>query len=150
MSEICQSCGKKCDEAEHVEFSVWDKVYRKWTMCPDCADKLQTMVLGYMGELSPEEARSCVSCRHRPFCKTLTRESVEVCTRGGFSKWEPVESAENEEPNGTGFVDEDPEPEVGSIHTCDKCGTVISVVDTSTEPPLHQWRACKGWYYDTD
>ena len=53
--EICQSCGVKFakDRTQHVEFAIWDVIDRYWIMCPNCADKLQDMVLGFMGELPP-------------------------------------------------------------------------------------------------
>lgn len=55
MSGICQSCLKSFDEeGKSVNFQIWDEVDHTWQMCPNCADRLREMVLGYMGELPPE------------------------------------------------------------------------------------------------
>ena len=53
--EICQSCSKKIESWERVSFGVIGGVTRSWVMCELCADVLQDMVLGYMGEIPPEQ-----------------------------------------------------------------------------------------------
>ena len=57
MSERCQSCCKEIlfYRQQDVKFSNPSGVVRVWTMCPDCAAKLQNLVLGFMGELPPKD-----------------------------------------------------------------------------------------------
>ena len=56
--EICQSCSAKIEvflAQERVTFTVVGGVTRSWVLCESCKGKLQDMVLGYMGELPPEQ-----------------------------------------------------------------------------------------------
>ena len=53
--EICQSCSKKIESWERVSFGVIGGVTRSWVLCESCADVLRDMVLGYMGEIPPEQ-----------------------------------------------------------------------------------------------
>jgi len=56
--EICQSCLTSFDDdtTKDVRFTIWEEVNRQWYLCPDCAAKLQDIVLGFMGEQGPADA----------------------------------------------------------------------------------------------
>ena len=58
--EICQSCltSFEDDATKDVRFTIWEEVNRQWYLCPDCAAKLQDMVLGFMGEQGPADGAS--------------------------------------------------------------------------------------------
>ena len=109
--EICQSCGATIESWERVSFGIIGGVTRSWVMCTHCTDVLGEMVLGYMGELPPEqgspeslgdEGQSCETCRgYSPLllgCTKRTQPGAEACRRHGFAWWE---SREPKEPDRT-------------------------------------------------
>ena len=108
--EICQSCSGDIEGMlvpERVSFGIIGGVTRAWVMCTHCTDVLGEMVLGYMGELPPDdEEQSCETCRgYSPLlfgCTKRTQSGSESCRSHGFAWWEPKEP----EPNDT----EEPEP----------------------------------------
>jgi len=77
--EICQSCGARIIaepvptgstslvKSITVDFTVFGGIMRRWGLCEPCTDKLQDLVLGFMGELPPgdepePEDHRCDTC----------------------------------------------------------------------------------------
>jgi len=54
MPELCQSCGESIASLSwnKVTFNAQRGVTRSWVMCEYCANLLQRMVLGFVGEVS--------------------------------------------------------------------------------------------------
>lgn len=111
MNEICQSCGGKINmyDDRQVEFRVANGVSRGWVVCVPCADKLQDMVLGFMGELPPGD---------EPLPPGIDADEAERIRATKGHPWviepnpaEELPFAEEPESNGTGWDDEEEEPE---------------------------------------